>query len=78
VPMFNEKIIKIVNKHKVITNDKRLPYHVSYMQYFCIAALFVAIEPPKLQHFTSLIKNKFSYGDLLDALRLALKGYQIE
>jgi hypothetical protein len=28
VPMFNERIIKIVNNHKVITNDITLPYHI--------------------------------------------------
>ena len=39
--MFNERIIKIVNKHKVVINDKPLPYHVSYMQYFYIAAHFM-------------------------------------
>ena len=41
VPMFNERIIKIVNKHKVVINDKPLPYHVSYMQYFYIAGHFM-------------------------------------
>jgi hypothetical protein len=28
VPMSNERIIKIVNKHKVITDDKPLPCHI--------------------------------------------------
>ncbi|MDW0198054.1 MAG: hypothetical protein QOD16_04880, partial [Nitrososphaeraceae archaeon] len=40
VPMLNERTIKIVNKHKVVINDKPLPYPVSYMQYFYIAAHF--------------------------------------
>ena len=38
--MFNERTIKIVNKHKVVINDKPLPYPVSYVQYFYIAAHF--------------------------------------
>jgi hypothetical protein len=28
VPISNERIIKIVNKHKVITNDIPLPCHI--------------------------------------------------
>ena len=28
VPMFNERIIKTVNKHKVINDDKPLPYQI--------------------------------------------------
>ena len=60
--MFNEKIIKIVNKHKVITNDKPLPYHVSYYAVFLYCGSFYGT----------------SYDDSLDALRLSLKGYQIK
>jgi len=42
--MFNERIITIVKKHKVVINDKPLPYDVSYMQYFYITDHFMAIH----------------------------------
>ena len=66
--MFNERITKIVNKHEVVINDKPLPYHVSYMQYFYIAAHFMAIELLNCNILRHLIKNyflTFKYDNLI-------------
>src|SRR6187431_1213528 len=38
--MFNERIIKIVNKHKVVINNKPLPYHVSIYAVFLYCGSF--------------------------------------
>jgi hypothetical protein len=56
--MFNERIIKMVNKHKVVINDKPLPYHVSYMQYFYIAAHFMSLSGQQ----TKIISTKTQTG----------------
>lgn len=40
--MFNERIIKIANKHTVITNDNPLPRHISAnIKTACVITLFL-------------------------------------
>ena len=38
--MFNERIITIVNKRKIVINDKPLPYHVSIYAVFLYCGSF--------------------------------------